>query len=53
MDLDVRGLRSQVLGRIEVLEEQEREREELLAELIPAMESQGYDTGEVRAVMCV
>jgi hypothetical protein len=27
-DLDVKGLKAQVLGRIEVLEEQEREREE-------------------------
>src|SRR5215218_2992939 len=50
-DLDVKGLKSQVLGRIEELEAREREREELLAELVPAMESRGYDTGDVNAVM--
>jgi hypothetical protein len=50
-DLDVKGLRSQVLRRIEVLEEQERERQDLLSELIPAMESRGYDTQAVMAVM--
>jgi uncharacterized protein (UPF0335 family) len=50
-DLDVAGLRAQVLERIEVLEEQERERQELLSELIPAMESRGYDTGSIKAVM--
>ena len=50
-DLDVKGLRATVLERIEVLEEREREREELLAELIPAMEAGGYDTGTVKAVM--
>ncbi len=50
-DLDVKGLRAQVLERIEVLEEQERERQELLSALVPIMESRGYDTGAVRAVM--
>ncbi len=50
-DLDVKGLRSQVLERIESLEEQERERQELLAELVPAMEVRGYDTGAVKAVV--
>src|ERR671917_2632008 len=50
-DLDVAGLKTQVLGRIEELEAREREREELLAELVPAMESRGYDTGDVKAVM--
>ena len=50
-DLDVKGLKAQVLERIEVLEEREREREELLAKLVPAMESRGYDTGAVKAVM--
>jgi hypothetical protein len=49
-DLDVAGLKSQVLDRIETLEERERERQELLAELIPVMESRGYDTGAVKAV---
>jgi uncharacterized protein (UPF0335 family) len=47
LDLDVVGLKAQVLERIEVLEEQERERQELLSHLIPAMESGGYDTGAV------
>jgi hypothetical protein len=37
--------------RIEILEEQERERQEILSQLIPAMEAQGYETGAVRAVM--
>ncbi len=50
-DLDVAGLKAQVLERIEVLEEQEREREELLAEVVPLMESRGYGTGTVKAVM--
>jgi hypothetical protein len=38
-DLDVQGLRAQVLGRAEELEAREREREELVAELVPAMEA--------------
>jgi len=38
-DLDVAGLKAQVLGRIEILEEREREREEILSELVPAMET--------------
>jgi uncharacterized protein (UPF0335 family) len=50
-DLDVAGLKAQVLGRIAELEEQERERQEMLAELIPAMEARGYDAGAVKAVM--
>ena len=44
-DLDVAGFKAQVLERIEVLEEQERERQEILSELGPLMESRGYDTG--------
>jgi len=47
----VAGLKAQVLGRIEELEAQEREREELLAELVPAMEARGYDTGTLKAAM--
>jgi hypothetical protein len=43
-DLDVKGLKAQDLGRIEGLEAREREREELVAELVPAMESRGYET---------
>jgi hypothetical protein len=50
-DLDVAGLKAQVLGRIEELEAREREREELLAELVSAMEARGYDVGVVKAVM--
>jgi hypothetical protein len=54
-DLDVRGLKAQVLERIEVLEEREREREELLAqvlaELIATMEARGFATGDLKAVM--
>ena len=50
-DLDVAGLKSQLLRCIEELEAQEREREELLAELVPALEMQGYDAGTVKAVL--
>jgi hypothetical protein len=46
-DLDVAGLKDQVLGRIEELEARERERQKILSELVPAMESRGYDTGAV------
>jgi hypothetical protein len=40
-ELDVAGLKAQVLGRIEELEAWERERGGLLAELVPAMEAWG------------
>jgi hypothetical protein len=50
-DMDVKGLKAQVLERIEELEERERERQELLAQLIPAMEASGCDTGAVKAAM--
>jgi hypothetical protein len=42
-----------VLGRIEELEvrEREREREELVAEFVLAMEAWGYYTGAVKAVL--
>ena len=50
-DLDVGGLKAQVIGRIEELEAREREREELLSELVPALEARGYDTGAVKAVV--
>jgi hypothetical protein len=50
-DLDVAGLKAQVLGRIEELEAREREREELLSELAVAMETRGHDTGALKAVM--
>ena len=52
-NLDVTGLKVQVLGRVEDLERQERERKELLSELVPAMEARGYDMGAVKAVMGV
>jgi len=44
-DLEVAGLKAQVLGHIEELEVRERGREELLAEIVPAMEVCGYDAG--------
>ena len=50
-NLDAAGLKAQVLGRIEELEAQEREREEIMSELVPAMEGRRYDTGAVKAVM--
>ena len=50
-NLDAKRLKAQVLRRIEELEAGEREREELLSELIPAMEARGYDAGAVKAVM--
>ena len=50
-DLDAKGLRAQVLERIEELEKREREREEVVSELVPAMESRGHDTGALKAVM--
>jgi transcriptional regulator of NAD metabolism len=50
-DLDVTALKGQVLGRIEELGAREREREEILSELVPAMEARGLDTGAVQAVM--
>jgi hypothetical protein len=50
-DLDVAGLKAHILEQIEELEKREREREELLSELVPALEERGYDTGAVRAMM--
>ena len=47
-NLDVAGIKAQVLGRIEVLEEREREREELLTEVVLAMETRGHNTGRLR-----
>jgi hypothetical protein len=49
-DLDVAGLKAQVLGRIEELEARKREREDLLVE-ITAMEARGHDTGAIKAMM--
>jgi hypothetical protein len=45
MSLELFGLKAQVLGRIEELEARERQREELLTELIPEMEARGHHTG--------
>ena len=50
-DLDVAGLKAQVLGRIEELEERERQREDLLAELVPMMEAREHDIEGVKAVL--
>src|SRR5919107_1509013 len=50
-DLDAAGLKAQVLQRIEELEAREREREEILAELVPAMEAMGHDTEAVKAIL--
>jgi hypothetical protein len=50
-DLDVAGRKAQILGHIEELEVREREREKRPAEMVPAMEAQGYDTGVLEAVM--
>jgi hypothetical protein len=50
-DLDVKGLKAQVLGRIEELEAREREREEILSEIVPAMEARGHDAGVLQVVI--
>jgi len=50
-NLDVAGLKAQVLGRIEELEAREREREELLSELVPVLEARGYEAGAVKAAL--
>ena len=50
-DLDVKGLRGQVLGRIEELEEREREKEELLAGVAALTEEHGLDAGPLKAVL--
>jgi hypothetical protein len=50
-NLDADGLKAQVLWRIEELEAREREREELIAELVPAIEARGYDPTPIRQAM--
>jgi hypothetical protein len=50
-DLNAKGLRAHVLERLEELEEREREKERLLAELVPAMEARRHDTGSVKVVL--
>lgn len=52
-DLDVAGLKAQILEPIEELEERVRERQEILSEIVPAMEARGYNTGGLKAVMAV
>ncbi len=50
-DLDVAGLKAQVLGRIEELEEREREREGRVAEVAAVAEEHGLEVGAFKAVM--
>ena len=50
-DLDVQALRAQVLGRTEVLEEREREKERLLAGVTAVAEEHGLEAGPLRAVL--
>jgi hypothetical protein len=50
-DLDVEGLRAQVLARIEELEAREREKEELLAGVTAMAEQHGLDAGALKAVL--
>lgn len=50
-DLDVKGLRAQMLGRIEELEAREREREEMLAEVMEMAKEHGLDAGALKAVL--
>jgi hypothetical protein len=49
--LNVKGFRAQVLRRIGELEEREREKRELLAEIVPVMEARGHETGAVKATL--
>ncbi len=50
-DLDVKGLRAQVLERIAVLEEREREKGELLAQVDAVTEEHGLDVEALKAVL--
>jgi hypothetical protein len=50
-NLDVKGLRAQVLARIETLEKQEREKEELLQGVTAMAEEHGLDAGALKAVI--
>ena len=50
-NLDVAGLKAQVLERIATVEEQEREREELLAGVTALAEEHGFDLGPLKALM--
>ena len=50
-DLDVAGLKAQILERIEELVARQRERDELEKQLLPVLEAMGRDTGAVKSVM--
>jgi uncharacterized protein (UPF0335 family) len=50
-NLDARGLKAQVLERIEELEEREREREEMLTQVMAVADEHGLDAGPLKAVM--
>ena len=50
-DLNVAGLKAQVLGCLEALEAREREREEIIAEITAMAEEHGLDVGAVKAVV--
>jgi uncharacterized protein (UPF0335 family) len=50
-DLDAKGLKAQVLGRIEELEKLERERKEMLAEVMEMAEEHGRDAGPLKAAL--
>jgi hypothetical protein len=43
-DVDVKGIKAQVLRSVEKLKERERKREEILSELVSAKEKRGYET---------
>ena len=50
-DLDKAGLKAQVLGRIEELEARERERKEMLAEVMEIAKEHGLDAEALKAVL--
>jgi hypothetical protein len=50
-DLDVAGLKAQVLERIEVLEAQKRERQELLTQVMAVADEHGLDARALKAVV--
>jgi hypothetical protein len=50
-NLDVKGLRAQVLERVEELEEREREKGELLAQVDAVAEEHGLDAGPLKAIL--
>jgi len=49
-NLDVAGFKKQVLVRIQVLEEQERERQELLTGVTALAEEHGFDLGPLKVM---